>query len=245
VALPVIGITGSVDRSGRLSSAPLIAVGGSYVRAVELAGGAPVVTPPHPDEGVLRAIFERLDGLILSGGGDVLPALYGEPDSGLLWSVNAERDRAELLLARWALAEHLPLLGICRGNQVLNVAAGGTLVQDIATYVPEALDHSSVASRPMDCVAHSVEIREGSRLAALFGAGALHVNSAHHQAVLRVGAPLVVTAVAADGVSEGVEAPEHPFCLGVQWHPEALLDTLPQMRRLFEALIEAARATRP
>jgi len=159
--------------------------------------------------------------------------------------VNESRDRAELLLARWALAEQLPLLGICRGNQVLNVAAGGTLLQDIGTHIPGALVHSSVASRPMDRVAHTVELTGGSRLAALFGAGTLAVNSAHHQAVHVVGEPLVVTAYAPDGVVEGIEAPAHPFCLGVQWHPEELLDSLPPMRRLFEALIEAARVRHP
>jgi len=242
MAPPLIGISGCVEQSARLSGTPLVAVGVAYVRAVEEAGGAPVVTPPHPNEALLRGIFERLNGLVLSGGGDVLPALYGADDSGLLWSVNEERDRAELTLARWALAEGRPLLAICRGIQVLNVAAGGTLIQDIATQVPDALPHSSVASRPMHSVAHSVELASESRLLALLGTPTLGVNSAHHQAICALGAGLVVTALAPDGVIEGVEAPGQPFCLGVQWHPEAMLETAPAMRRLFEALVEAARA---
>lgn len=244
MARPVIGITGSIDQSARLGNQALLAVGHVYVRAVELAGGAPVVTPPRPEEEAQRAIFERLDGLILSGGGDIQPAVYGEEDSGLLWWVDEARDRAELMLARWALAEGLPLLGICRGIQVLNVAAGGTLIQDIGTQVPQPLAHCSVASRPMDTIVHTLELAHESTLAAVFGSDHLDTNSAHHQAVKAVGGPLVVTARASDGVIEGVEAPDHPFCMGVQFHPEAMVDAYPQQLRLFEALVGAARARR-
>jgi putative glutamine amidotransferase len=209
---------------------------------VELGGGAPLVIPPHLGETELRAIFEHVDGLLLSGGGDIGPALYGERDGGLLWSIDEWRDRTELALARWALAEGLPLLAICRGIQVLNVAAGGTLVQDIPTQVHDALSHSSVAGRPMDTVAHTVEVAADSRLAALVGAGELGVNSAHHQAAKAVGARLAITARAPDGIIEGLEAPDHPFCLGVQWHPEAMAESRPVMRRLFEGLARAAQA---
>jgi len=249
---PVIGITGRADRSARPPGPSLFALSQTYVRAVELGGGAPVIVPPYVEEARLRAIFERLDGLILSGGGDISPELYGEESSGLLWGVDVRRDRTELVLARWALADRLPLLAICRGVQVLNVAARGTLVQDIPTQVPGALSHSSpVAGRPVPEVAHTVEVVAGSRLAALAGAGSqpveslagareLGVNSAHHQAVKDVGDGLVVTARAPDGVVEGVEASDHPFCVGVQWHPEVMVQSSPAMRRLFEGLIEAA-----
>ena len=149
----------------------------------------------------------------------------------------------EILLARWALADKLPLLAICRGIQVLNVAAGGTLVQDIPTQVTNAVSHSSpVAGRPVPKVAHTVEVTAGSRLAALVGAGELDVNSAHHQAVKTVGAGLSTTARATDGIIEGMEAPDHPFCVGVQWHPEVMAESYPEVRRLFEGLVEAAQS---
>ena len=242
MTLPVIGITGRIDQSACPPNMPLFAVTATYVRAVELGGGAPVITLPYLEEAKLGAIFEHLDGLLLSGGGDILPALFGEEDSGLLWLVDERRDRAELALAKWALAEGLPLLAICRGTQVLNVAAGGTLIQDIPTQVPDPLSHSTVAGHPLSVVAHTVEVAAGSRLAALVGAGELGVNSSHHQAVKAVGTGLVVTARAPDGVIEGLEAPNHPFCIGVQWHPEAMVERHPVMRRLFEALVEAAQA---
>ena len=146
-----------------------------------------------------------------------------------------------MALARWALTEGLPLLAICRGIQVLDVAAGGTLIQDIPTQVPGALSHSSVAGRPQAVIAHPVEVEADSRLAALVGAGEVGVNSAHHQAAGTVGAGLVVTARAPDGVIEGLEAPDHPFCVGVQWHPEVMVEHFPPMRRLFAGLIEAAQ----
>lgn len=240
---PVIGITGRTDQSARPSNLPLFAISQAYVRAVRLGGGAPVVIPPHLEEAELRSIFEHLDGLILSGGGDILPALFGEEDSGLLWFVDERRDRAEIALAQWSLTGELPLLAICRGVQVLNVAAGGTLIQDIPTQVPNALTHSTIAGRPVATVAHTVEVVAGSRLATLVGTGELGVNSAHHQAVKTVGTGLVITARAPDGIIEGLESLDHPFCVGVQWHPEVMIESHPTMQRLFEGLAESARTT--
>jgi len=242
MALPVIGITGCTDQSARLPNRSLFSIATPYVQAVESAGGAPVVIPPHLEEAKLRAIFERIDGLLLSGGGDIQPALFGEEDSGLLWGVDEHRDRTELALARWAMAETVPLLAICRGIQILNVVAGGTLIQDIPTQVINALSHRSVAGNPRAEVAHTVTVEAGSRLAVLVGAGELGVNSAHHQAVKTVAPGLVVTARAPDGVIEGLERPGHPFCVGVQWHPEAMTESYPVMRRLFEGLVEVAQA---
>jgi len=240
---PIIGVTGHVDQSASLPNLSLFAVGQSYVRAVELAGGVALILPPHLAEDKLRAAFERLDGLLLSGGGDVSPASYDAQDSGLVWRVDERRDRAEITLAQWALAETIPLLAICRGAQVLNVAAGGTLIQDIPTQVSDALTHSApIASRPKSAVAHTVDVTSDSRLATLVGAGELGVNSSHHQAVETLGAGLVITARAPDGIVEGLESPTHAFCLGIQWHPEAMVESSPVMRRLFEGLIEAAQA---
>jgi putative glutamine amidotransferase len=243
MSLPVIGISGHADQSARLPNLSLFAITQTYVHAVEQSGGGPVIIPPHTEQDKLRAIFEHLDGLILSGGGDILPELFGEENGGLLWRVDEQRDRSEIALAQWALAEELPLLAICRGVQVLNVATGGTLIQDIPTQVSNALSHSSpVAGRPLPAIAHDVEVAAGSRLAALVGTGELGVNSAHHQAVKHVGTDLVITARASDGVIESLENPGHPFCIGVQWHPEVMLESQPVMRRLFEGLVEAAQA---
>ncbi len=241
MSIPVIGITGRADQSARPPNLALFSISQTYAKAVEMSGGAPVVLPPHLKEANAHAILEHLDGLILSGGGDIQPALFGEEDNGLLWLVDERRDRVELALARRALADGLPLLAICRGAQVLNVAAGGTLILDIPTQVPHALTHSTVAGRPLNIVAHTVEVAADSRLATLVGAGELGVNSAHHQAVKHVGQGLVVSARAPDGVIEGLEAPAHPFCFGVQWHPEVMAEQHPVMRRLFAGLIEAAQ----
>jgi putative glutamine amidotransferase len=240
--LPVIGITGRTERSARPPNLDLFSISQTYVQAVEMGGGAPVVIPPHLEESELRAIFERLDGLLLSGGGDIRPSFFGQESSELLWLVDEQRDRVELTLARWVLEEGLPLLAICRGIQVLNVAAGGTLIQDIPTQVSGALAHSSVSGRPMNVIAHTVEVTAGSRLSDMVGVGELGVNSAHHQAAQAVGPGLVITARAPDGIIEGLELPNHPFCVGVQWHPEAMVESHPVMRRLFEGLSEAAQA---
>jgi len=237
---PLIGITGYTDQSVRPNGPGLFAVAQPYVLAVEQEGGAAVIIPPHVDLPALRVIFDHLDGLLLSGGGDIHPTYYGEDASRLLWHVDERRDRTELTLARWALADELPMLAICRGHQVLNVAAGGTLVQDIPTFFPEALTHTIVAAHPKSTIAHTVEALPDSRLAALIGDGPIGVNSAHHQAVKEVGAALIITARAPDGIIEGLEAPEHPFCLSVQWHPEVMVGDYPMMRRLFAGLTEAA-----
>jgi putative glutamine amidotransferase len=241
MSLPVIGITGCTDQSARPPNIALFSVSQTYVRAVLMGKGAPVIIPPYLEEAELHAIFEGLDGLLLSGGGDILPALYGEEASGLLWVVDEQRDRTELTLARWALADGLPLLAICRGMQVLNVAAGGTLIQDIPTQVPNCLTHSGVAGRPKDSIAHTVEVTRDTQLATLVGAGQLGVNSSHHQAVKDMGTGLVVTARASDGIIEGLELPDHPFCIGVQWHPEAMVESYPVMRRLFGGLAKASQ----
>ena len=136
--------------------------------------------------------------------------------------------------------EGLPLLAICRGLQVLNVAAGGTLVQDIPSQVPDALNHSATKERAPNEVAHTVDVSVSSRLSVLLGGGALGVNSTHHQAAKVVGDGLVATVRAADGVIEAVEMRAHPFCLGVQWHPETMVRYHPEMRRVFNALVNSA-----
>lgn len=240
---PIVGITAFAASPEKASEAPTFALPQSYVEAVLAAGGAPIILPAHLEGSALRSVRQRIDGLILSGGGDVHPSFFGEEDGGALGSVDEGRDRTELALARWAMAQDVPLLAICRGIQVLTVAAGGTLIQDIAAEVADPLEHSSVNRRIKSGIVHPVEVAPNTHLASLVGSGTLGVNSFHHQAVKEVGAGLVVTARAPDGVIEGLEAPDLSFCIGVQWHPERLVGEHPAMRRLFEALVAAARSS--
>ena len=241
MTIPVIGISGRFENTQDLQSVPIFSLARTYIRAVTQSGGAPFIIPPHTPEDRLRAIFERIDGLLISGGGDIAPKFYRDVDSGLLWRVDENRDETELYLARWAMSTGLPVLGICRGIQLLNVAAGGTLVQDINTMVGTDITHSHVDGSSMSRISHTVEIETDNRLAGIFGAGELAVNSAHHQAVKGLGEELIITARAPDGIIEGIEASEHPFYLGVQWHPEALVEEHPEMRELFRALVKASQ----
>ncbi len=216
------------------------AIGATYTRAVQRAGGTPVVIPPMMLETDWPVLIDRLDGLLLSGGEDIAPARYGqalEPWTGL---VDEERDHTELGLVRAWLARSKPLLAICRGHQVLNVALGGTLYQDIMTQVTAALDHAYVTSRPMENSVHDVDIEKGSALARILGGHRFAVNSAHHQAVWQPGQGLGVVARASDGIVEGIELADYPFCVGVQWHPEAMLKVSDSMLPLFEAFVAAS-----
>ena len=214
-----------------------------YVHVLAAAGAVPWVIPLlEGDEPTLREIYERLDGLFLPGGVDVDPTTYGEPRGPHCGPVDPARDWAELRLVRWALHDGKPVLAVCRGAQLLNVAFGGTLYQDVAAQHPGALkhDHFPTASRRRDELAHSVRIAAGSRLARLLEADGLAVNSMHHQGIARLAPGLVAVATSADGLIEGVETADGHFVLGVQWHPEDLVDVDPRMRRLFGEFISAA-----
>jgi putative glutamine amidotransferase len=175
--------------------------------------------------------------VLFSGGGDLDPARYGAPPHPLAAGIDAVRDEAELALAQWALAEGRPLFGICRGAQLLNVALGGTLYGDVQEHAG-ALPHTYPSEQAGDRT-HSVQVAEGSRLAELLQLPLLAVNSLHHQAVRTVAPGLRVTAQAPDGLVEGIELPEHPFAVAVQWHPESLPEA-PEMQRLFEGFVRAA-----
>lgn len=210
-----------------------------YIRAVEQAGGLPVVfAPGKPDDAA--DLLARVDGLLLTGGSDVDPAIYGEDRHATVTHVARERDDFEIALARAALLRDLPLLAICRGQQVLNVASGGTLVQDIPSQVSKDVDHDPERERWE--LAHDVEIVPGTRLRALLGKDRLSVNSFHHQAVKDLGLGLSVSArTPSDGVIEGVEATDRRFTVGVQWHPEGLWNQRENFHGLFLGLVEAAR----
>jgi putative glutamine amidotransferase len=208
-------------------------------RAVARAGGLPVLIPTGLDEETLHALYERLDGLLLPGGPDIDPAHYGEAPHPTT-VIDAERDALEVPLTRWAVDDGVPLLGICRGHQVVNVALGSSLVQDIRSQLPETTlphDQEPPRGRP----SHDIAIAPDSRLARIVGGVHLAVNSLHHQAVRQAAPGLRVTARSADGVIEATERAGPGFALTVQWHPEDLADSDPAMLALFEALVEAAR----
>jgi len=237
---PLIGIPGRSDQSSR-SGSPVFAQNQTYVEAVTTAGGAPVLIPLNLNERALRAIYERLDGLLLAGGEDVHPKHYGEAVHEKCGQSDEARDAVELTLAGWALAEGLPILAICRGIQVLNVAAGGTLYQDIASQSPGSLKHDCWPDYARNYLAHQVTVNGDSRLAAIMGQSRVGVNSTHHQAVKDLAPGFTVVAQATDGLIESIEGHDHPFALGVQWHPEELVEDAPPMRRLFEEFVSAAR----
>lgn len=210
-----------------------------YTEALELAGAVPVLIPLTLRSESLRAIYARLDGLLLAGGVDVNPQEYGEMTQPFCGSIDLERDRVELELTRLALGQGLPIFGICRGVQTLNVAAGGSLYQDIASQIPASLPHSRRPCDPRNRRVHSIEIRPGSLLARALGATRVEVNSSHHQAVKQVAPGFRVVARAPDGVIEGLESENHRFVLGVQFHPEWLVDD-EGMLRLFQEFARCA-----
>jgi putative glutamine amidotransferase len=180
-----------------------------------------------------------LDALLLTGGGDVDPARYGQPPHPTVYEICAARDDLELDLTRRALDEGLPFLAICRGIQVLNVALGGTLVQDVASATGSLIQHSQKDKRSVPT--HAVKVDTASRLAGILGCAALEVNSLHHQSIDRPGDGLRIVAHAPDGVAEGAEVPAHSFAVAVQWHPEELVGQDAAARNLFDALVDAAR----
>ena len=216
------------------------ALGETYALAIHRAGGTPVILPPIITTEDLPPLLNRLDGLILSGGEDLAPARYGQSPSLHLGRVDEVRDAGGLALVRAWLPQAKPLLAICRGHQVLNVALGGTLYQDITESLPNALEHAFVPARPMERPVHTVVLQPSSRLADLLGQTTLEVNSAHHQAVADLGHDLVVVAHAPDGVVEAIEYPDHRFCVGVQWHPEAMVKLSDSMWPLFGGFVRAA-----
>lgn len=233
---PLIGITTHANDAPH--RAELDRLRDQIINGVERAGGLPVLIPPGLSEPTLRGIFVRADGLLLSGGGDLAPSLYGADPSALVDGIDSARDWTELTLVRWALDAAKPMFGICRGLQVLNVACGGTLYRDIGEY-PQAQPHTFYPGYPFDLRAHPIEIAAESHLAQIVARATIEVNSLHHQACREIPAGVRIAARAPDGMVEALEVPGHPLALAVQWHPEALPD-LAETRALFGALIEAS-----
>ncbi len=208
-------------------------------RAIERAGGLPMFLPVSVNDDTLRALYDRVDAVLLPGGGDIDPKHFNVDRHPRTERIDADRDRAELSIARWAVQDDRPLFGICRGHQVFNVALGGTLIQDIASLVDTRLTHDTPKDVPRDFPAYDVTVESSSLLARLLGKTNLPVNSLHHQSVARPAPSLQVTAHAPDGVIEGLEMADRRFALSVQWHPEDLVDDT-VMQGLFNAFVEAA-----
>jgi putative glutamine amidotransferase len=236
-AYPIVGLPTLPIPPG--PKPPRFGINQSYVRALVAAGCAPVLIPLLDDDERLRAIYERLDGIVFPGGADVAPREYGEEPIGNLNVVEPPRDRTELTLARWAVADDLPTLGICRGQQVLNVALGGSLWQDLLHQKVTSVDHSDADGRARSALIHRVRLDPGSRLAQLIDETDVEVNSLHHQGVKTVAPGLRVTGTSDDGVIEALESDDHRFLIAVQWHPEEI-DTVPWVQRLFAGFARAA-----
>jgi putative glutamine amidotransferase len=234
---PLIGIT--IPPKTAPDRAELDSLLEAILRGVEKAGGLPLLIPFGLAEGTLRELYTRLDGLLVSGGGDIDPAHYGAEMVANIDGVDAERDRTEMTLVRWMSQDDKPFFGICRGAQVLNVALGGTLYRDVSEHTG-ASRHSFYPDLPYDLRPHEIKIEEDSLLAKAIGQPIVTVNSLHHQAVKDLAPGLRVVALAPDGIIEAIELPQRPFVLGVQWHPECLPDA-PEMVRLFEAFVQASK----
>jgi putative glutamine amidotransferase len=230
---PRIGLTLDVDQAGTAYRLPR-----AYADAVDAAGGLALPLTHQP--GAAQALLDLCDGLVVTGGDfDVPPELYGEARRPACGPARPERTAAELALLRLALERGLPVLGICGGMQLLAVARGGTLHQDLAADLGLATHEQPP---PKDAPSHPVRVEPGTRLAGLVGAGELMVNSTHHQAVREPGRGLVVSARAPDGVIEAVELPGPVFVLGVQWHPESAAPHEPRHAAIYAGLVAAAAA---
>lgn len=208
----------------------------TYVEALRKAGAIPVIIPPQPENAA--EIMEELDGILLAGGEDCDPVAYSEERHPMCVEVmDARRQENDLALAKFARQHRIPTLGICLGLQMMNVANGGTLIQDIDSQFETEIRH---ASQPEDRARHDIIIEQGTQLSTLLPAVECNVNSSHHQAIGRVAEGLRITAHAPDGLVEGLEDPKHPFYIGVQWHPEDM-NGEHSATALFEAFVKAAR----
>jgi putative glutamine amidotransferase len=237
---PLIGVTTGREKSQRFFGLSLYIMNQTYVRTLENLGALPVMIPLNMSEATLYGMFARLDGLFLPGGEDIDPSNYGEDRHPLLGATDRERDRTELLLTRWAIEEGMPVLGVCRGVQMINVACGGTLIQDLHNEQPDLEKHDYFPpSYERYRISHGVSIVPDSHLAEAMGQ--VHeVNSMHHQGIDQVGYGLRVVARAEDGLPEALEAPQLPFVVGVQWHPEELSKTDQMSANLFYNFVAAA-----
>ncbi|MEN6481921.1 MAG: gamma-glutamyl-gamma-aminobutyrate hydrolase family protein [Anaerolineaceae bacterium] len=237
---PFIGIT-----TGKSTSEDQITgyfLGEKYTQAITLAGGNPIIIPANFPIDQITELFSKLDGLLFPGGGDIDPNIFGGVPHPRVYEIDSERDALEIAFVKLASTSGLPFLGICRGAQIINVALGGTLYTDIADQATNPLKHDFFPDNPRDYLAHPIKIAHPSVLAKMTHKDTMNVNSLHHQAI-RVTAPnLKEVAFASDGLVEAVELKQHPFGLGVQWHPEWLI-TQSENMAIFSTFIESCNQT--
>jgi putative glutamine amidotransferase len=237
---PLIGVTTALRRDDR-NNIELLSAYERNIRALERAGALPVMIPCTLDDRTLRGIYERLDGVLIPGGGDINSENWDEALHPTAEPESVQRDHTELTIVRWAVQDDLPVFGICRGHQVVNVALGGSLVQDIPSMIDTRYRHQYSQPTPRSHIAHEITVEPSSKLAGILGGTRIEVNSIHHQSVKRIGEGMQVVAYAPDGIIEGTERPDKHFVVSVQWHPEDLTDTEP-MFNLFRSFVEAASA---
>jgi putative glutamine amidotransferase len=234
---PIIGVTSYYQNGTRK---PITAVSHNYIKSVYLAGGLPVIIPILNNEEDIFDYVDMVDGILFTGGADIAPLYYGENPIKQISTVYANRDEQELAMFKRAYKINKPIFGICRGNQLINVALGGTLYQDIYAQVDGVLGHDPAES-PVDELFHSVNILKDSNLYNIFKTEKLNVNSFHHQAIKDLAPNLKVIAKSSEGIIEAVECEDRNFLLGVQWHPEDLTIKYPIFLELFKSFVDACR----
>lgn len=241
---PLIGITaGEIYNLQHPWAPPVHGQAHTYVDSVIRAGGIPIIIPLTRDQSILHDIISRLDGVLMSGGNDMNPNLYGEEPRANLDAISDLRDFTDRCVLANALERNLPILGICRGLQFINVYFGGTLYQDIPKDVPGAMDHrSSTAAKDLEHHAHNIKIEPDSKLHDIIKVDNIDTNSHHHQSVKNLGEGLRITARASDGVVEAIETDDDRFIICIQAHPESLGHTIPEWKRLFDAFIEKTKS---
>lgn len=238
-SLPIIGITANhlfID-SGSYKGHQRVAVVQDYIKAIIKAGAVPLVLPTAAPANIIHQHLAIIDGLILSGGNDIQAHLFGEEPHRLTDECCPERDHYEITLAQLAAKQRKPILGICRGLQLLNVAFGGTLYQDLSLFSPNVHQHTQKA--PTYAASHSVDIIKGTMLHQVFGCDTVQTNSFHHQGIKALADGFVVNAKSKDGVIEGIEKMDESYMLGVQWHPEFMVEHHPSMLDLFHHFVKA------
>ncbi len=242
---PLIGILANLltVQEGLFPGQERVYVNREYVDSLVKAGAVPVLLPILTDEEAIYTQVGLVDGILLSGGYDIHPLFYGEEPHKLLDFVCPERDEYEIKVTKIAYELHKPLLGICRGLQLINVAFGGTLYQDLSQCQPKSeLQHSQKAN--MYVASHTVDIAHHTQLYRIFGKESIRTNSFHHQAIKKIAPGCIVSATARDGIIEGIERIDRSFIIGVQWHPEMMICKHVEMLKLFQAFVLAAQSYR-
>lgn len=241
---PIIGITsGEIVNKDESWSPVTYGQSRTYIDAVVNNGGIPIILPIVDDKSVTKSLYDMCDGILVSGGNDPDPKIYGEDPLPLVVNFSRRRDEHELKLISWALVDNKPILGICRGMQLINIHLGGDLFQDIQSQIGGSIDHrASSEQKTLTDLGHTLKIKPDSKFAKIAGKNKIGANAHHHQAIRNLGEGLVATAWAEDGIIEAIEIPDKTFVIAVQPHPESLENSVePRWAKLFSAFVEASR----